>query len=165
MKMKDKLIFLGVISAAHGIKGEVLIKTFNADPKKLADMEIIDKDENIIKLEFVRDYHKGGIIAIIDGCNSRNDAEKFIKTALYCKRSSLPKTTTEEFYINDLIGLRVIDIEFQEMGVVTGVFNFGAGDIIEIKFFKNNQQEMFPFTKEIFPEIKEDTIVFLPEQK
>lgn len=170
MFKQDKLIFLGVISAAHGIKGEVLVKAFNADPEKLAEMEIVDEKNNPIKLTFVRRQQKKGsprkgssrtsstpvIVARVVGCNNRNDAEKLVRRGLYCRRDALPAAVENEFYISDLVGLEVLDQENKPVGTVSAIFNFGAGDIIEIKMLESGKKEMFPFTKEIFPEIRDD---------
>lgn len=163
MKLKvpiqDKLIFLGVISAAYGIKGEVLIKAFNADPKHLPEMDIVDAAGEQIGLAFVRVHPKGGIVAKVDGCNSRTKAEQLAKTKLYCYRSTLPETQEDEFYITDLVGISVLNAEGENLGRVAAVHNFGAGDIIEIEFFGSNNKQMYPFTREFFPDILDDHIV------
>ena len=169
MATKDKLIFLGVISAAHGIKGEVLIKTFNSNPEKLTELELVDCDHNPVKLNFVRIYpkggrkggQKGGIIAKPEGCNTRSQAEQLAKTKLYCQRDALPSADQDEFYVSDLEGMRVVDMDKNPVGSIVAVHNFGAGDILEIEFTDSSKKsEMFPFTKEIFPEITDDHVVF-----
>lgn len=163
MKLKvpiqDKLIFLGVISAAYGIKGEVIIKTFNSNPEQLPEMNIMDFKGNQINLDLVRIHPKGGIIAKVDGCDSRTKAEHLAKTKLYCYRSDLPDTLEDEFYITDLVGMVVKNTKGDNIGKVSAVHNFGAGDIIEVEFDDSNKKEMYPFTQELFPEILDDYIV------
>lgn len=159
MVTEDKLIFLGVISAAYGIKGEVIVKTFNADPEKLSEMHILDSEGESIDLKFIRVYPKGGIIARIGNCCTRSEAEKLAKTKLYCYRSMLPQTEEDEFYIADLVEMKVFDQQNNLLGVVAAVHNFGAGDILEIEYAESKKREMFPFTKEFFPEILKDRII------
>ena len=61
----------------------------------------------------------------------------------------------EEYYLADLIGLKVFEQASEnEVGIVAGVYNFGAGDILEIKVNATNKLEMLPFTKEYVPEVK-----------
>lgn len=162
MLMPDKLIFLGVISAAYGIKGEVVVKTFNADPKTLSEMNLVDKDGKLIDLQFVRMHPKGGIVAKIAGCNTRSAAENLAKTKIYCHRDSLSEPEEDEFYIADLVGMKVVNTAGEEIGLVSAVHNFGAGDIIEVEFTaedKQGKKEMFPFNKEFFPEINKTEII------
>lgn len=161
MLMQDKFIFLGVISAAYGIKGEVIIKTFNAKPEELPEMQIVDKEGREINLTFVRMHPKGGIVAKIEHCHTRTMAEKLAKTKLYCLRDSLPQTEDDEFYITDLINLKVLDEDNNHVGKILAIHNFGAGDIIEIEFANSGKKEMFPFTKEYFPTIEDEYIVLV----
>ena len=57
--------------------------------------------------------------------------------------------------------LPVFDIGRKPIGAIKNVFNFGAGDIIEIEF-NNGQIELFPFTLEVFPQVGKGYVVFVP---
>ena len=73
---------------------------------------------------------------------------------LYTLKESLPALDNDTFYNDDMIGLSVIDYEKNKIGKILHVFDFGAGSILEISFNKTNKTEMFPFKKEIFPDVR-----------
>jgi 16S rRNA processing protein RimM len=71
-------------------------------------------------------------------------------TELFVDRDALPPPGEEEFYHADLIGLAVQDEERRMLGTVSGLYNFGAGDVIAI--VRPDGSELFlPFTREIVP--------------
>ncbi|MDG1437132.1 MAG: ribosome maturation factor RimM [Rickettsiaceae bacterium] len=158
MSKEENLILVGVISAANGIKGDLLIKSYTEISDSLTQLPILYKNNNPLKLKLIRKNSKGGLVCRLDSCNSRNEAELLKGTKLYCLRKDLPIPDEEEFYINDLRGLKVLDQTGESIGEIAEVANYGAGDIIEIKF-NDNSYEMFPFTEELFPEITKNHIV------
>jgi len=154
MSNEKKLICVGVITSAHGIKGAVKIKSFTEDPLDIADYSplygIDGKSEYKIK---ILSENGDVLIAEISGIKTRNDAEKLGKTELYISRDMLPEAGEEEFYYEDLIGIEArLDSSRKPLGVVTSINNHGAGDIIEIKM-NNGKIELLAFTKSNIPEI------------
>ena len=143
-------ICLGKITSVHGIRGEVKVKSFTADD---TDIETYGKLENkegtkVFTLKVIG-HSKELLRCKIKGIDDRNAAEALIGTELYVNREVLPELDEEEYYLADLIGLRVIEKSSEsEVGAVAGVYNFGAGDILEIKVNSTNKLEMIPFTKE-----------------
>lgn len=161
-KKENKLILLGVISSAYSIKGEVIIKSFTNPINNIVKLPVIDKNYNKYKLKLIRTRSNGHLICDVEGYISRSEAEKICKTELYCFREDLSEIKNEdEFYIEDLIGLQVISHEKLGIGKIVNVVNYGAGDILEIKFTCKEATELFPFIKSIFPEITKDYILFI----
>ena len=153
-KTDGKLITLGIVSRAHGIKGQVIIKSFTTPPENIVNLIIFDQAENNIKLKLIRVKANKELICRLDNYTSRTDAEKLVKKHLYCFRDSLPAILEkDEFYIEDLKYLKVYDIHQSYIGDIINVVNYGGGDIIEIKFIKDKKVEMFSFTKKSFPKI------------
>ena len=161
MTKEKNLILVGVISAAHGIKGDVLVKSYTVPVSNIVKLRLIDKNNNPVKLKMLRVNSKDLVICSRPtGCNDRNHAETLKGIELYCHKENLPKFLAEEFYFEDLRGLKVIDQSGQTLGIILNIANYGAGDIIEIKFSNDGREEMFPFTKELFPVIEKDYVVF-----
>lgn len=157
----DKLILVGVISKAHGIKGQIVIKSYTAPPENIVNLPVFDQDKNPFKFKTSRIQPNGNLICTIKNCDSRNAAESFVKKTLYCYRSDLPQIASEnEFYIEDLIGLKLVDLQGHQIGKIVNIVNYGAGDIIEVKFTKDKDSRFEPFTKELFPEIHKDYVVW-----
>lgn len=157
--MSEQLICVGVISSAYHLQGLVKITSFTEDPKNICKLHCRSLEGKKILCNFIK-TDKDKIICRIDGINNRNDAEKIIGTKLYIAREELPELDESEYYIADLVGLVVIDVNDKVIGKVLAVHNFGAGEMIEIGF-KDKKSEIYSFTKEIFPDITKTTIRFI----
>lgn len=146
-------ICLGAIVGVHGIRGEVKVKSFTADEKNLTRYgRLSDKEGNRFFNLKIAGHSKELLRVKIQGVDDRNQAETLIGTGLYLERSLLPELAEEEYYHADLIGLKALDAKGEELGVVNALYNFGAGDLIEIKM-TDNSLEMLPFKKEYVPVI------------
>lgn len=159
MQNRDKLICVGFISSCFGIKGEVIVKSFTDPITNICNLPLLDSKSNFLELKLVRQKSNQLICSITD-INDRSSAESLIKTKLFCKRTSLPELKSEEFYIEDLRGLAVINENEEHIGKIVNIFNFGAGDIIEIKF-SNQEVRMLPFEKKYFPKISSSWILLI----
>ncbi len=159
MDKEKRLILVGVISSAHGIKGDIIVKSYTQDIKDICKYDLFDENGNQIKLKFLKLRSTSTIICKLDEPNTRNDAEKFIGMNLYSTRDTFPKLEKNEFYISDLEGKGVINEEGDVIGIINCFVNYGAGDIAEIKF-KGGLTELVPFTNEFFPSISSDKVEF-----
>lgn len=151
----DSRICLGVIVGAHGIKGEVKVRSFTENQRDIDNYGVLsDKNGNKKFSVRVVGLAKDFLRVKIEGCNDRNTAEKLKGTELYVERSVLPSTVEEEFYQTDLIGLEVKNEKGEIVGKVEAFYNFGAGDIIEIRM--KQKLEMLPFNKNFVPVVNID---------
>ncbi|WCR57777.1 ribosome maturation factor RimM [Wolbachia endosymbiont of Ctenocephalides felis wCfeJ] len=165
--MNNNLICLGVITAPHGIKGAVKIKTFTEKPENISLHGKLISGNESYKIDSVSVIGDDLVIATISGINSRNEAELLRGRNLYIKKDRLPKLNDEnEFYQSDLLGMEV-RLENNELyGHVKSICNFGSGDILEISVISIKKNIMLSFTKEIFPHVntKERYIILnMPE--
>ncbi len=158
MNEDNNLILVGVISGAHGIKGDVLIRSFTDSPSNIFSLNILDKNKNKVILKKITEKSTGILIARIDLCTDRNHSESLKGTKLFCLKEDFPKLKNDEHYYNDLINMPILNENGQKIGIVNDILNFGAGDIIDIKF-DNDTGEMLPFTKQFFPIIEKDHLV------
>jgi 16S rRNA processing protein RimM len=147
-------ILLGQIGAAHGIKGEVSIKTYTSDPAAIAAYgPLATKDGGrTFEINVVR-VNDRGVVARITGINDRTAVEALRNIELYVERSKLPAPSEDEFYHADLIGLSVEDTSGHALGTVTAISNFGAGDLLEVEFTETKSRDFIPFTKAVVPKI------------
>lgn len=152
---KNKMIQVGIITSAHGVQGEMKLRSFTADPLSIFDYQPLHDASGQQHYSFtVRSEVKGQFIVRLKGISDRNAAEKMAHTALYVPRERLPEPEDEEtLYIEDLRGLRVLLEDGTLYGQVQDVVNFGAGDIVEIKPAQGGKSELYPFTHATFPTI------------
>ena len=149
------LVCLAKIVAAHGIRGEVKLKSFTSDVKDFASYgKLSNKDQTRFFEVKITGFAKELVRAKIKGVDTRNDAESLKGTELYISRDKLPALKNDTFYQTDLIGLKVLEkSNLKQIGEIVGIYNFGAGDILEIKLEGLKQTEMLPFNDEYVPTV------------
>lgn len=146
-------ILVGEILKAHGLKGEVKLKSFTDDPLALASYAPLQRpDGKPIKLVALREG-PGALLARFEGVADRDGAEALRGVQLFVDRDALPAASDDEFYHVDLIGLSVKDPGGAEIGRVAAVYDFGAGNVIEILRPGESQTLMLPFTDDMVPEV------------
>jgi 16S rRNA processing protein RimM len=147
-------ICLGQIGAAHGVRGEVRLHSFTADPSAIANYGPLETDDGrVFEIEALRPA-KDHFVAKILGIADREAAERLVNVKLYVPRERLPEPVeTDEFYHADLIGLAVVDRAGRKLGSIVAVHNFGAGDLIEVRPDAGGKTELLPFNETTVPEV------------
>jgi len=161
---RDK-VCVARIGAAHGIRGEVKLWSFTADPAAVADYGPLETQDGSRRFEIealrpAKDHFVARIVGIAD----RDAAEKLRNVDLYIPRARLPKIDeADTFYHADLIGLRAEDSHGATIGTVRAMHDFGAGDVVEIEF-SDGRTEFLPFTDDTVPlvDIAGGRIVVVP---
>ena len=152
--MAGARICLGQIGAPHGVRGEVRLHSFTANPTAIATYGPLEtEDGRVFKIESLRPA-KHAFVAKLSGVADRDTAERLAMTKLYVPRERLPEPTeANEFYHADLIGLRAVDNAGRDCGTVVAVHNFGAGDLIELQPPDGARTELLPFDAATVPEV------------
>ena len=149
--MADERICVGVIGAPRGVRGEVRIKSYTAEPDALARYGPLTDESG--RREFrlsVVDRQGDMLVARIEGVGDRNAAEALKGIRLYVARAALPAAGEDEYYQADLIGLRAETPEGGPLGTVRAVEDFGAGPLLEI-VLGDGRPVLVPFTEAVVP--------------
>lgn len=148
------LVAVGIIAGAHGIKGQVKVRSYTANPESILDYGALLNKEGTKRFEAKLDGKTAnGLIVTLKGIRDRNAAELLRGVELFVNSANIPDTDEDEFYYNELVGLEVRDTTGEKIATVTGIYDFGAGDILEIRLLSTGKKEMFAFTRQNFPEI------------
>ncbi len=132
-KSSDQWVCLGAVAAPHGVRGLVRVKAFTDHPEDIASYGgVILEDGRQFDLT-IKGMVKGMVMTSFSGVTSRDQAEALKGERFYVDRAALPQTDDDEIYHADLIGAMVHDPQQGVMGQVLGVFDFGAGEMLEIK--------------------------------
>ncbi len=151
----NERVCLGAIVGVHGIRGEVKVRSFTEVDRDIDSYGLLEDEAGSKKFDIKVVGHSKELLRVkVKGCDDRNTAETLVGTGLYVERKLLPQLEEEEFYHTDLIGLDVKDeTSGCIIGKVNALYNFGAGDLIEIKVSGSKALEMLPFTKQYVPQI------------
>lgn len=151
--MKDR-ICVGAIAGSFGVKGEVRLKSFCAEPEAIDTYGPLSSEDGSASWEVrVTRPVKNGFAARLSGVRSKEAADALRGTRLYAPREKLPDLPDDEYYHTDLIGLTVFDTGGVELGRVKAVLNHGAGDLLEIAVKGEKQPVLLPFTVANVPTI------------
>lgn len=149
-------VCLAAVAGAYGVRGEARLKAFTADPAAIGDYGPVFTEDGARRFDLcVTRRLKGDMVAgRLSGVANKEQADALRGTRLYAPRAALPDTEdADEFYHADLIGLRAEDPEGRTLGVIRAVFDFGAGDLLEIVAPDGRRTELAPFTREVVPKI------------
>jgi 16S rRNA processing protein RimM len=140
------------VASAHGLRGLLKLRCFTERPQDVAAYgPVFDRNGRRFELEVIGPA-PGGVLARAQGIEDRNAAEALRGTELFVPRSALPELAPDEFYHSDLEGMEALRPDGSRFGVVHGVANFGAGDLIEVTA-DDGRRISLPFTREIVPSI------------
>jgi len=147
-------ICVGAIGGAFGVKGEVRLKSFCADPAAIADYAPLYSEDGKREFDLVlTGILNNGLSARMSGITTREQAEAARGIRLFADRARLPSLPDDEFYHTDLIGLTVLDTGGTELGKVKAVLNHGASDLLEIMGPGMKSPMLLPFTLAVVPTV------------
>lgn len=152
--MSADRICVAAVTGAFGVRGEVRLKSFCAEPEAVGDYGPLSSEDgkSIYEVRLTRPV-KGGFAARLSGVGNKEQAEALRGTRLYAPRDALPALPDDEFYHADLIGLEVVDTGGQTLGRVKAVLNNGATDLLELHSAGRQGSVLLPFTRDIVPTV------------
>ena len=150
MSGKDQ-VCVGAIAGSFGVKGEVRLKSFCAEPAAISIYApLSDESGNSYDVKITRTI-KNGLAARLSGVSSKESADALKGTRLFAPRDRLPELDDDEFYHADLLGMAVLDTGGTKLGSVKAVLNHGAGDLLEVN--TGQGVVLLPFSLAVVPTV------------
>ena len=150
IRMINDYLRIGVITAPHGVRGEVKVFPTTDEPERFEDLESVwlynVKSYVSLDIESVK-YFKNMVILKVKQIPDRNEAEKYRSKELYVDREHALPLEEDEYYICDIIGAKVITDTEEEFGTLTDVLQTGANDVYVVKM-KDGNEVLLPVIKE-----------------
>ncbi|KQS57667.1 16S rRNA processing protein RimM [Brevundimonas sp. Leaf363] len=150
----DKLILVAQVAGGFGVKGEVRVTAYTADPMALMGYgPLLRADGSVgLTLNSARP-DKNGVVGRAKEIATKEEADALRGLKLHIPRSRLPEPDEDEVYLSDLIGVEARDPSGAVIGRVKSVQNFGADDMLEIAPSEGGPTWYLPFTKDAVPEL------------
>ena len=144
------LVLVGRFGAAHGVRGEIRLKSFTGDPAAIGDYApLLSQDgSRLFVLRTLRHVRDDMFVARVEGIADRNAAEALRGARIFVARSNFPQVAKDEYYWVDLIGLDVINRQDEALGVVRELLSTGAQTVLVIEYPDESgkvQERMIPF--------------------
>lgn len=150
MEVMEERLRVGVISSTHGIRGEVKVFPTTDDVtrfKKLKSVFFVQNEkEQELEIEGVKFFKKFAILKF-KGIDNINDVESFRGGELYIPRSAAKKPAKNEYFIVDLIGIKVSTEEGRFLGELTDVIETGANDVYSVTM-EDGKELLLPAIKQ-----------------
>lgn len=149
----ESLIYIAKITKPHGVRGQAKLISYADVPENIFTYPCL-YDEKLNEYK-IKSYSQNGNMFIISFNNnsSRNVVEEIAGLKLYITRDMMPKLLEEDVYYADLEGLDIFDNSLINRGYIVQIHNFGAGDLIEMKYLDKNDTVFLPFEAEFIIEI------------
>lgn len=156
---------IGKIVGCHGVRGDVKIRPYASDPLWVDEagepMTVLLRHPNGTEREMVMipvRQQRLQVIARFEGVENRNLAEPLIGFEIYADQALLPEPEENEYWVDDLIGLTVVDVQTgRRRGVVKDLLSSGGSDFLEIQLEDGNQTVVIPFIERFFPLVRPDS--------
>ena len=155
----EEYLRVGVISNTHGVRGEVKIFSTTDDVRRFKKLKkcIIDTGRERIDVEVEScKFFKQTPILKFKSIDQLDDVERFKGKDLLVHRDHAVKLAKNEFFIVDLVGLKVETDEGMDLGVLTDVLQTGANDVFIVKMADGNEV-LIPYIEQCVPEIHPET--------
>lgn len=149
----EGFVLVGSIAGAYGVRGEVRLKSFCAQPEAIAAYAPLrDRAGRAFDVLLGRSI-KGGFSARLSGVATKEEADALRGVDLFAPRERLPALPDDEFYHADLIGLDVVDTGGAALGRVKAVHNNGSDDLLEVHGPGLTSTVLLPFTRACVPTV------------
>ncbi|MCU7802844.1 MAG: ribosome maturation factor RimM [Candidatus Thiodiazotropha sp. (ex Lucinoma borealis)] len=142
----DELIIMGRVSGLFGIRGWLKIYSHTSPRDGIVDYKTwyLKQGGNWKQYKLTAGHSQGkGVVAQLDGISDRDQAAELVDCEIAIQRTQLPELEPDEYYWTDLQGLRVVNIEGVELGVISHLFETGANDVMVVK---GERERLIPYT-------------------
>ncbi|MCX7841639.1 MAG: ribosome maturation factor RimM [Clostridia bacterium] len=159
---------IGKIANTHGVRGDMKIIPLTDDPRRFEDLSwvFIEKDNKLNRFDIQGvKFLKGMVLLKLKGIDDMTSAEAFRNCFLKIDRANAVKLPEDSFFICDILGSEVYDMEHGLLGVLEDVLKTGSNDVYVVKR-ENKKDILIPALKAVVKEVcvKEKRIlVNLPE--
>lgn len=146
---------VGVITQTHGIRGEVKVFPTTDDPARFQTLKnvVLDTGKTHIPLEIEGvKFFKQFVILKFKGIDNINEIEKYKKCSLLVSREDAVELEEDEYFITDMIGMKVVTEDGAEFGVLADIMETGANDVYVVET-EEHGEVLLPAIKECILEV------------
>ena len=131
-------ITIGRVSSAHGLHGEINVVPLTDFPERFRTMKSLSlyKEGRFLRcigVKGVRFNAEGTILTLRTELENRDEAEACVGADILIEPEDRVPLPPDHFWVDDLIGLRVEDMEGHSLGVVTNLLSAGANELYEVQ--------------------------------
>ncbi|MEW5943009.1 MAG: ribosome maturation factor RimM [Pseudomonadota bacterium] len=148
---------MGHVSAPFGVRGWIKVHAYTETGDGLLDYPVwwVGKPGAWRECAVLdAEVHSKSLAAHLEGCNDRDAAAALRGALIAVPREALPPAEADEYYWNDLIGLRVVNAQGQDLGEVAKLLETGANDVLVVQ---GERERLIPFVAGTILEVDVDS--------
>ena len=132
----EERLQVGIVTSTHGIAGEVKVFPTTDDPRRFKKLKsvLLDTGNGLQELEIAGvKFFKQMVILRFSGHEKIEDVLAYKGKSLYVTRENAVRLKKDEYFIADLIGMKVYEEDGSLLGELTDVLQTGANDVYAVK--------------------------------
>lgn len=155
------LVLVGHMTDAQGIRGLVKVKPYSKEPEALFTASSVWLVKPPAGVDFARPYkvkvakeHSGYVVLALEECSDRDQALALKGHAVYVSRTDFPQEGEDTYYWVDLIGLPVVNLNQEPLGLVQDMMDNGAQSILCVRLPDEKEERLIPFINTVVQSVK-----------
>ena len=151
---KNDCFFFGKITKTHGLNGEITIKLDVANPADFAELRYLLVDEKGNLIPYFIEYQKisgDKMFVRLQDVNNMEQAVTFLGKAVFLPNELMPQLAEDEFYYQDIVGFKLIDIIKGEIGEISDVLEYPTQAVIQV--MKDGKEVLIPIHDDIIQKV------------
>lgn len=150
------LLQIGYISRMHGLRGEVVLKTFDPTSTAINEVDSLvlvtrDGKEHTLELATVSEAPGGDILLRFEGMTRREHAEPYKASGVFVRREDLEPPVEGEFFLGDLVGLEAVTVDGKRLGEVIEIWS--SAPVPNLVIRDGETELMVPFAEEFVTKV------------
>ena len=146
------MIAIGIIRKPHGVRGEASVEAWTGSLDRFTEVSNVtlvspdEREKRDVTIESVR-VHGDRALLKFSGIESPEDVDALRGWTLEIPDDAAKKLEEDEYFLHDLIGMKLVDESGAEKGVVTDAYEGGGGTLLEVT--RGKRKFDLPFASEI----------------
>lgn len=152
----DHRIAVGQVVGLFGVGGWVKVHSYTRPREAILRYNPwqLGFDDDWRERELIEGRRQGnGIVARLAGYDDRDAAAALVGLEIAISAAQLPATAEREYYWAEIEGLRVVNLDGQELGRVSYLFETGANDVLVVR---GERERLIPFGKGVVRDVDLD---------
>jgi len=146
---EDEWVAVGKVVGVFGIGGEVKVEAFTSFPERFTETPLLYVGDQHTPYKVLRAHpHKHHMLLQLEGTESIEAAERLRGLTLYIPADQIHALPENQYYLHDIVGLRVLHVDGRELGTVEDILLTGGVDLFVVQSSHTGKQILLPAVKE-----------------
>ncbi|TVO62342.1 16S rRNA processing protein RimM [Spiribacter vilamensis] len=146
MALSDSHVLMGEIAGVRGVNGELKVHSWTRPRENILDYPVwtLRRGDEVCDWTLADGGWRGkNLVARFDGIADREAARALLGSHVMVARALMPEAGPEAFYWFELQGLAVETLGGINLGVVSGLIETGANDVLVVR---GERERLIPYT-------------------